>query len=112
MSEEELAQLRHQVQRERTARKEAERLLEEKSLALYQFNQQMKCEISERQRNEEALKTAHEELIRKNGRLEMFQQVAVNREMRMLEMKAEINGLLERLGEPIKYKEVDILRKG
>lgn len=41
MIEEELAQLQRQVQRERTARKEAECLLEEKSLALYRANQQL-----------------------------------------------------------------------
>lgn len=41
MSEEELTQLQRQVQRERKARKEAERLLEEKSLELYRTNQQL-----------------------------------------------------------------------
>jgi diguanylate cyclase (GGDEF)-like protein/PAS domain S-box-containing protein len=54
MSEEELAQLQRQVQRERTARKEAERLLEEKSLALYRSNQQLQ---RERDRNQRYLDT-------------------------------------------------------
>jgi len=50
MSEEELAQLQRQVQRERAARKEAERLLEEKSSALYRSNQQLQREVSERKK--------------------------------------------------------------
>lgn len=50
MSAEELAQLQRQVQRERAARKEAERLLEEKSSALYRSNQLLQCEVSERKK--------------------------------------------------------------
>lgn len=50
MSAEELAQLQRQVQRERAARKEAERLLEEKSSALYRSNQQLQREVSERKK--------------------------------------------------------------
>lgn len=68
-------------------------------------------DITERKKAEEVLRSAHEEVLKKSGRLEMFQQVAVNREMRMVEMKAEVNGLLERLGEPRKYAEVDSLKK-
>lgn len=44
MNEEEFAQLQRQILRERAARKEAERLLEEKSLALYRANQQLQRE--------------------------------------------------------------------
>lgn len=60
---------------------------------------------------EEVARSAHEELLKNSGRLEMFHQVAVDREMRMVEMKAEVNGLLERLGEPRKYAEVDSIKK-
>lgn len=60
---------------------------------------------------EEVARSAHEELLKKSGRLELFQQVAVDREMMMVEMKAEVNGLLERLGEPRKYAEVDSIKK-
>ena len=68
-------------------------------------------DISKQKKAEEALRAAHDDLAKKNGRLEMFQQVAVNREMRMIEMKDEVNGLLERLGEPRKYVEVDRFKK-
>lgn len=68
-------------------------------------------DITEQKKAGEALRSAHEELLKKSGRLEMFQQVAVNREMRMVEMKDEVNGLLERLGEPRKYVEVDSIKK-
>jgi len=57
MNEEELAQLQRQVQRERTARKEAERLLEEKSLALYRSNQQLQCESDRNQRYLDTVQT-------------------------------------------------------
>ena len=75
-------------------------------------------DITERKRIEDALMTTHEELtttneelVKRSERLEKFQQVAVNREMRMVEMKDEVNGLLERLGEPRKYEEVDKINK-
>jgi len=55
MSEEELAQLQRQVQRERKARKEAERLLEERSLALYHTNQQLLRDITARKQAEERI---------------------------------------------------------
>lgn len=60
MSEDELAPLQRQVQRERKARKEAERLLEEKSLALYRSNQLLQQDIIERKRTETLLRESEE----------------------------------------------------
>ena len=64
MSEEELAQLQRQIQRERTARKEAERLLEEKSSSLYRAHQQLQQDAAERIKHEASLKEAYEKLER------------------------------------------------
>src|SRR3990167_11303191 len=64
MSEEELAQLQRQIQRERTARKEAERLLEEKSPSLYRAHQQLQQDAAERIKHEASLKEAYEKLER------------------------------------------------
>lgn len=61
-------------------------------------------DISARKKTEEKLKKAYEDLSAKNKKLERFQNLTVDRELRMIEMKKEINDLLERLGEPKKYE--------
>ena len=60
-------------------------------------------DISQRKKAEDALTITYEELVKKNARLESFHEVSVNREATIEEMKEELNGLLERLGEPLKY---------
>ena len=49
-------------------------------------------------------KNAEKELKEKSANLERFNRHMVGREMRMLEMKKEVNDLLERLGEPKRYE--------
>jgi signal transduction histidine kinase len=76
MSEEELAQLQRQIQRERTARKEAERLLEEKSLALYRTNQQLQMDITERKRTEAQLTDTNNQLKQAQSQLLQSEKMA------------------------------------
>lgn len=49
-------------------------------------------------------KRAEEELLRHVDELERFNRVTVGRELRMVEMKKEVNELCARLGEPLRYK--------
>jgi two-component system CheB/CheR fusion protein len=46
---------------------------------------------------------AEEELLARNKELERFNQVTVGRELRMIELKKQVNALHERLGEPPRY---------
>ncbi|MDP2823704.1 MAG: PAS domain S-box protein [Sulfuritalea sp.] len=54
---EELGRLQRRAERERRARKEAERLLEERSLALYQANQRLQHELERNQRYLDTVQT-------------------------------------------------------
>jgi len=51
------------------------------------------------------LRVASEELSERNERLERFQKITMGREQRIMELKAEVNGLLERAGEKKRYGE-------
>jgi len=48
-------------------------------------------------------KQAEDELKKKMNQLEIFNEAAVGRELRMIELKKEINELLKKAGEPEKY---------
>jgi hypothetical protein len=48
-------------------------------------------------------KLAEKELARKVSELEIYYQLAITRERKMIALKSEINLLLERLGEKLKY---------
>jgi signal transduction histidine kinase len=74
MDEREL--LQREVQRERAARRQAEDLLEEKSLALYQRNRELEREVAERRRVEASLRASAAELERRNAELGQFAHVA------------------------------------
>ena len=54
-------------------------------------------DITERKQAEEALQRAYEEL-------ERFNRVTLGRELRMIELKKEINTLLNAAGQPAKYR--------
>jgi PAS domain S-box-containing protein len=60
-------------------------------------------DITERKEAEEKLGNAYEELAAKSERLERFHKMTVGRELEMIRLKEEVNGLLERAGEPKKY---------
>jgi DNA-binding NtrC family response regulator len=53
---------------------------------------------------EEANKRAEEELQKRLGELEIYYRATIGRESRIIELKHQVNELLERLGEKTKYK--------
>jgi PAS domain-containing protein len=61
-------------------------------------------DVTERKRTEEALRRQSEALAQSNEELERFNRFAVDRELRMVELKRQINELLERLGEAPRYE--------
>jgi two-component system, chemotaxis family, CheB/CheR fusion protein len=60
-------------------------------------------DITERKRAEEALAQSHAELQSHAEELTRFNSVAVGRELRMIELKKEINELCQRHGEAARY---------
>ena len=70
------ALLRRELARQRDARKQAEDLLEQKSLELYQRNLELEREVAVRRAAEAALQEQAAALVRSNGDLEQFAYVA------------------------------------
>ncbi len=64
------------------------------------FGLSLQQDVTERKKTEEELRSKMEEL-------EKFNNLTVNREIFMIELKKEINGLLKRIGEPEKYRIVE-----
>jgi hypothetical protein len=60
-------------------------------------------DTTERKEAEEALRQAHADLGARAEELVRFNRIVVGREMRMIELKKEINELRERLGEPAPF---------
>ena len=60
-------------------------------------------DISRRKATEEALALRHGELRAQAEELTRFNRAAVGRELRMIELKQEINELCHRLGESARY---------
>ena len=60
--------------------------------------------IEERIQAEEALRRSAAELLARNEELERWRSVTVDRELRMVELKREVNELCGRLGEVPRYK--------
>jgi hypothetical protein len=52
---------------------------------------------------EEALRQKAEELRARNDELGLFNRAMVGRELRMIDLKKEINELCRRLGEPLRH---------
>jgi PAS domain S-box-containing protein len=61
-------------------------------------------DISERKQAEETIRHQMEKLEAANDELFRFNRVAVGREIRMIELKQEVNQLCQRLGEPLRYR--------
>ena len=61
-------------------------------------------DITARKRAEEALRQKAEALRASNAELEQFNRAMVGRELRMIELKQEINELCRRLGEPPRHE--------
>jgi PAS domain S-box-containing protein len=61
-------------------------------------------DITERKRNEEELRLRNAELRATNDELERFNRAMVDRELRMIELKQEINALLQQTGQPPRYR--------
>ena len=70
---------------------------------LAKLNTELEEKIRQRQEMERALRERAEELKAVNDDLERFNRLAVGREDRMQDLKQEINGLLQRLGEEPRY---------
>ena len=68
-------------------------------------------DIGQRKQAEDDLQRAHAELQTRAEELARFNNAAVGRELRMIELKKEINGLSQRLGEPARYS-LDFEREG
>jgi predicted RNase H-like nuclease (RuvC/YqgF family) len=68
-----------------------------------QANTSLLSEIAERKKAEEELRQKMEELRASNDELEQFNRASVGRELRMIELKQEINELCRRLGEPPRH---------
>jgi len=64
-------------------------------------------DISERKKVEAALKQQAEDLRVRNDALARFNAITVGRELRMIELKREVNELSQKLGEPPRHKIVD-----
>jgi hypothetical protein len=64
----------------------------------------MDRDVTERRRAEEALQQQAEELRVRNDTLTRFNRVAVGRELRMMELKREVNELCAKLGEPPRHR--------
>jgi len=56
---------------------------------------------------DEFLNEKIEELKGSNQELEVFNKVAVGRELRMIELKREINKMAEEIGQNVRYDVID-----
>lgn len=61
------------------------------------------ADISERKQSKETLRQSFAELRLHAEELDRFNRVAVGRELRMAELKMEVNALCQQVGEPARY---------
>ena len=74
----------------------SQRLVDKRTAELRAANEQLQKEFAERKR-------AEEELQKRLGELEIYYRATIGRESRIIELKHQVNELLERLGEKKKY---------
>lgn len=86
------------------AHDELEIRVEQRTVELSNLNDALKKEIEIRKRAEEEIRRHVEELRISNEELEDFNSAAVGRELRMVELKREVNELSVQLGQPLRYE--------
>ncbi len=82
---------------------ERTRTLEWTTQELLTSNTALQAEIVQRAAIEQQLRTTATELAHSNGELEQFNQLMVDREQRVIELKGQINELAQALGRPAPY---------
>ena len=82
----------------------SEQQLKSANQQLRASEQQLKAANQQLGAKEQALRASQEELKKKMVDLERFNRLMVDREMEMVKLKGEINSLLEKSGQPKKYK--------
>lgn len=106
----ELSKANKNLHKEITERKRAEKQLhnihrelefrvQERTSDLIKVNRQLQLEITERRKIEDALKNSREELKERVEDLEKFYDMAVNRELKMIELKKKIQSLQTKLSD-------------
>jgi C4-dicarboxylate-specific signal transduction histidine kinase len=106
----ELSKSNKNLHKEITERKRAEKQLhnihrelefrvEERTSDLIKVNQQLQLEVTERRIIEDALKNSRKELKERVEDLEKFYDMAVNRELKMIELKKRIQSLQTKLSD-------------
>jgi PAS domain-containing protein len=77
-------------------RQHLEDLVAQRAGQLQAANEKLQAEVAERKRAEERLRATNDELTR-------FNRAMVDREIRMIELKKQVNELCARLGQPPRY---------
>ena len=78
--------------------------LEKINKELQEANKNLESSVAERRQTKEDLASINQALSEQSERLKRFTHLAVNRELRMAQLKREVNALLEQMGKPQKYK--------
>jgi hypothetical protein len=101
---EEVEQRKHIEELLRRSNSEMESRIRERTAELAEANDQLQEKIGEHQIAEKKLQEAVDELQR-------FNNLAVERELRMSDLKDEINGLCSKLGLPEKFRDLHTVRE-
>ena len=92
-----ITEMKHAEKALRDANEKLEQRVRERTAELEAINRQLHMENAERKRAEEELTRHKKELIERVRELEEFYNMAVGRELRMVELKKEIEQLKEQL---------------
>jgi PAS domain S-box-containing protein len=84
-------------------RQHLEELVAERAGQLLAANAQLQAEVAERRRAEEQIQRHLDELRVRHEELVRFNRAMVDRELRMIELKQQVNELCGRLGQPPRY---------